>query len=161
MDTVTDVLAFAAEHADYWTEFLSSKADYGDVVSGDELKALEAARLHIEKAIYDLLVECGAKLAVKLSDHGVISKSFRRGAALKHRRVWVPAPNGFGDRMYGFDFAFSESGDSIVLRGSLVVKVRLKDRFAQKLAEKAVSFENDGAYSSCQAYRLKEAPVSP
>jgi hypothetical protein len=91
MDAVTDIFAFAAEHADYWSEFLSG-ADYSAVLSGDEMKALEAARLHVEEGIYDLLLACGAKLETKLATQGVATRSFQKGATVKNRKVRLDPP---------------------------------------------------------------------
>jgi len=52
-----------------------------------------------------------------------------------------------------------ENGDYVVLRGCLVVKVRWLDRFAQKLAEKSVSFENDRAYFFMPGVRLEKGSL--
>ena len=57
------------------------------------------------------------------------------------------------------DLAFLENGDYVVLRGCLVVKVRWLDRFAQKLAEKSVSFENDRAYFFMPGVRLEKGSL--
>jgi hypothetical protein len=145
MDAVTDIFAFAAEHADYWTEFLSG-ADYSAVLSSDEMKALEAARVHVEEGIYYLLLECGVKLAAKLTAQGIVTRSFQRGATAKNRKVRIDPPVAWKDRLYGLEFEFSadDKNERILLYGSLVVKKGSSDKLAAKLAQKAVSFTPDG-----------------
>jgi hypothetical protein len=148
MNAVTDIFAFAAEHADYWSEFLSG-ADYSAVLSVDEMKALEAARLHVEEGIYDLLLECGAKLESKLAAHGVSSRAFQKGATAKNRKVRVDAPGPWKDRLYGLEFEFSPDDDNerILLFGSLVVMKRAMEKSAAAIAAKGgLEFKVDGYY---------------
>jgi hypothetical protein len=137
MDAVTDILAFAANHADYWSEFLSG-ADYSAALSADELKALEAARLHIEEGIYDLLLACGTKLEKRLGVHGVASRNFQKAATLKHRKVRIEPPGSWKDRLYGLEFEFSPDEDNkrILLYGSLVVLKRSQEKIAETIAAK-------------------------
>lgn len=148
MNAVTDIFAFAAEHADYWSEFLSG-ADYSAVLSGDEMKALEAARLHVEEGIYDLLLACGAKLEAKLAAHGVASRSFQKGATVKNRKVRVDPPGPWKDRLYGLEFEFSPDDDNkrILLYASLVVMKRSMEKAAATIAAKGgLEFKVDGYY---------------
>lgn len=148
MDGVTDILAFAAEHADYWTEFLSG-ADYSAVLSGEEMRGLEAARLHVEEGVYDLLLGCGSKLEAKLAANSVASRSFQRGATVKKRKVRVDPPAAWKDWLYGFEFEFSPDDEDkkILLYGSLVVMKRSMDTITAAIAAKGgLTFKVDGYY---------------
>lgn len=155
MDSVTEILEFAAENADYWSEFLSG-ADYSSVLSVDEMKGLEAARLHVEEGIYDLLFAAGAKLESKLKAKGVVSRNFQRGATIKNRKVRIDPPQNFKDRLYGFEFAFlpSEEGRQIQLYGSLVVLKRAKDTFEAAIPKACADLRVEGHYILAPGVRL-------
>lgn len=147
MNVVTDIFAFAAKHADYWTEFLSGE-DYSAVLSSDEMKGLEAARIHVEEGIYDLLLKCGEKLADKLKAQGVATRGFQRGATVKHRKVRLDPPAAWKDRLYGLEFEFSpdDKNESILMYGSLIVKKGSTDKIAANLAKKGTTFKVDGYF---------------
>jgi hypothetical protein len=147
MDAVSDIFAFAARHADYWTEFLSG-GDYSDVLSPEEVRALEAARLHIGDLMYDVLLQCGEKLASRLQAQGVVSKAFQPDATKRNRLVRIAPPKPWTDRLYGFQFGFGpdEKKEAILLYGSLVVKKGAMERLKGNLAKNGVKFEVDDYY---------------
>jgi hypothetical protein len=147
MDAVTDILAFAATHADYWTEFLSGQ-DYSAVLSGDEMKALEAADRHVREGIYDLLLECGKRLEEKLKGDGVVTRNFQRDATARNRVVRIDPPKGFGDRLYGLEFALvpDDKNEKILLYPRLVVKKGSIDKVKSKLASQKTAFQPDDYY---------------
>ncbi len=147
MDAVSDIFAFAAAQADYWYEFLSG-SDYSSILSDDEMKALEAARLHVEEGIYDLLVLSGAKLADKLSKDGVVTRNYQRGATIKWRKIRVDPPAAWKNRLYGFEFEFSpdDKNERVLLYASLVVKIAARDDLAAKLAKQGTAIRVDGYY---------------
>lgn len=162
MDTVTDIFAFAAEHADYWTEFLSG-TDYSEILSPDEIKALEAARLHLEDGIYSVLAACGATLAAKLKAQGFTAPTFYRGPTSRNRKVRVAPPAAWKDLLYRLEFEFSPDDENrhVLLYGSLVVKKRGPvDELAKRLAQKNVAFRVDGYYLYAPGVRIEKTPVT-
>ena len=142
MDTVTDILEFAAQHADYWTEFLSGQ-DYSNELSPEETKALDAAREHIEEAIYDLLQACGDGLAERLEDYGIPRKAFQRGATSTNRYVRTDAPEPLTEQLYGFRFELSpdKRNERILLYGSLIVKKKFLDEILARLTKAKETFD--------------------
>lgn len=147
MDKVSDIFAFATGQADYWTEFLSG-ADYGAILSAEEMKALEAARVHIEDGIYDLLVQCGEKLATRLAAQGMVRRNVQRGATVKNRKIRLDPPKAWRDPLYGLEFQFwaDPDGHGVLLYGSLVAKKEHIDRLARNIASSGVQTFKAGGY---------------
>ena len=142
---VSEVMAFAASNPDYWTEFLGGQ-DYKDVLSQAEMNALEAARLHIEDAIYELLSLCGKVAAERLKDSGIVPKTFQPKATKQNRLVELSPPTGAGDRLYRLTFALTPDDDNEYIRlyVSMVAKKAHVDKLQARMAELGVQATLEG-----------------
>jgi hypothetical protein len=147
MNTASDIFAFATTYADYWTEFLSG-TDYGAILSADEVKALEAARAHIEDSVYELFVQCEEKLATRLAAEGMVRRNVQRGPTIKNRCIRLDPPKAWRGRLYGLEFQFwpDPAGDGVLLFGSLVAKRGHIDNLAQNIASKGTPTFSAGRY---------------
>lgn len=147
MATISDVFAFAAQNADYWTEFLSG-GDYPSELTEDEARGLTAARAHIDALVVELLHETGAQLATKLGEGKLSKPKFKPASTTKNRSVALPAPTSLDGKLYRIEFSLgpNESGKAIELYASLVVKKGALDALRQALGARSVEHSVDGYY---------------
>jgi hypothetical protein len=147
MSTVSDVLAFAVQNADYWTDLLSGE-DYPPELTGAETEALEAARAHIETLTVELLHLAAAKLAEKLGKDAIATPKFKAASTAKNRSIHLPPPSGLDGKLYRIEFALdrSEDGLTIQLYASLVVKKGSLDALRKALTEREIEYEIDDYY---------------
>ncbi|WP_437611913.1 hypothetical protein WMF20_07495 [Sorangium sp. So ce834] len=147
MTVISDVFAFAAQNADYWTEFLSG-GDYPNELTDDEARGLTAARAHIDVLVVELLHETGAQLATKLGEAKLTKPRFKPASTSKNRAVALPAPTGLDGKLYRIEFSLdrSEAGTAVELYASLVVKKGALDALRQSLGERNVEHSVDGYY---------------
>lgn len=139
MTAVSDIFAFVAANPDYWDDFLSgADSNYPDELENAEVRALEAARAHIEPLVVELLTRCGAYL-VKGSDGGVKNIRFKNASTAKNRYVEMPAPKGQQARLYGVRFALeSQDGVKVRLHPSVAVKAGFAKQFLESLGAAAI-----------------------
>jgi hypothetical protein len=143
--TISDVFAFAAQNADYWTEFLSG-GDYPSELTEDEARGLTAARVHIDALVVELLHETGVQLATKLGEGKLSKPRFKPACTIKNRSVTLPAPTGLDRKLYSIVFSLgrNEAGAAIELYASLIVKKGALDTLRQSLDERKVEHSVDG-----------------
>lgn len=136
MDKVSNVAGFAAANADYWSEFLSGE-DYSAVLSTEEIRALEAARVHIEEFVFALLSLCGRLLVEKFKSEGMTSRGFQPGATKRNQLVALGAPPKIAHKFYRLTFSLGpdEANAAVVLYARLVPKKEHLEKIEKKLAE--------------------------
>ena len=147
MATISDVFAFAAQNADYWTEFMSG-GDYPSELTEEEARGLTAARAHIDALVVELLHETGARLATKLGEGKLSKPKFKPASTTKNRSVTLAAPTGLDGKLYRIAFSLgrNKTGTAIELYASLVVKKGVLDTLSQSLGERNVEHRVDGYY---------------
>lgn len=159
-DTVTDILAFAAKHSDYWEEILAGEKDYGNVLSADEVKAFEAARAHISESVYDLLKVCGEELTKRAAADGKTfpMPRFQREKTQQNRRVQVLKQETNPGKLYGAFFSLEGDGQGTVqLYASVSVYKEIIETLKQSLHNAGVKFEEyDGYYLYAPGISLEE-----
>jgi hypothetical protein len=145
MATVSDVFAFAVQNADYWTEFLSG-GDYPNELTEEEIRALSAARQHVDSLVVEILHATGAQFVVELGENRIAKKRFNEKNTAGNRAISLPAPSGLDGKLYGIKFSFgrNDDGAAIELYASLVVKKGSLDALRQALGERQVEHGIDG-----------------
>lgn len=159
-DTVTDVLAFAAKHSDYWEEILAGEQAYDNVLSADELKAFEAARAHIGESVYKLLKLCGEELTKRAAADGknFPMPRFQRDKTQQNRRVQVLKQQTNPGKVYGAFFSLEgDDQGTVQLYASVSVYKEIIESLKQSLHGAGVKFEEyDGYYLYAPGIPLEE-----
>jgi hypothetical protein len=157
MSTITDVFEFAAQNADYWTDLLSS-GDYPSELTGEETRALEAARAHIETLIVELLHAAGMRLAERLGAGQLAKPRFKAASTEKNRSVALPPPTGLENYLYRIEFGLyrGEDGVSIKLYAGLVVKKGALDGLRASLTALNVDHAVDNYYLYSPGIELRK-----
>ncbi len=139
MPVISDVFAFALQNADYWTEFLSG-GDFPAELTDDEMRALAAARAHVEDEVVELLHACGQAVADKLGAAGLARPRPQPAVTARNRRIRLRPPIDLGDKLFGIEFSLDPDADgrTIQLYASLVVKKSALDTLQQSLAAMSV-----------------------
>lgn len=139
MTAVSDVFAFAAEHADYWKDLLSGE-EYPAELTDDERRALDAAGKHVEELVVELLHACGATFAAMIGPPWV-SPNFKRKPTAAKRLVGVHAPASLASRLYWVEFALKPTEDlkRIALWPALVVKKSSQHALVGEMTERGMS----------------------
>jgi hypothetical protein len=142
---ISDVFAFAAQNADYWTEFLSG-GDYPNELTDEEIRALTAAREHVDSLVVEILHATGAKFAAALGEKKITKKRFNGKNTVANRSISVPPPAGREGELYRIQFSLSrnESGASVELYASLVVKKSATDALHRGLGARHVNYSARG-----------------
>ncbi len=122
MTEISDVMEFAVRNPDYWQELFSGDT-LPEELTEEEGAAVQAAVNHIQQLTVELLHASAASFATKV---GIPRKRHWESATLKHRAVWLPAPEAMTDRLYDvwFGLEHNRSAGRIDLYGSLTVKKR-------------------------------------
>ncbi|MFG6468414.1 hypothetical protein [Roseateles sp. BYS87W] len=159
--TVTDVLAFAAKYTDYWDEILDGEPTYDSVLSAEELKAFEAARVHINESVYDLLKLCGDKLTecARLDKQEFPMPRFQRDKTQQKRRVQVLKQATNPGKIYGAFFSLEGNADGVVkLYASVSVYKEIIESVKDSLKTEGVEFgEYDGYCIYSPGIELKQS----
>jgi hypothetical protein len=157
MSIITDVFAFSVQNADYWTDLLSG-GDYPSELTEDEIRALEAARAHIEAIVVELLHTAGVKLSERLGVTRLAKPRFKAAVTARKRLVALAPPTGLTAQMYRIEFGLhqSENGTEIVLYPSLVVKKGALDTLRTSLAALSVEHSVDDYYVYARGIPLPE-----
>ncbi len=139
MTAVSDVFAFAAQHADYWKDLLSGE-DYPAELTDDERRALDAAGKHVEELVVELLHACGATFAATVGPPWG-RPTFKRKPTAANRLVGIHAPASLSSRLYWVEFALKRTEDlkRIALWPALVVKKGSQHALVGKLTERGLS----------------------
>ena len=92
MASISDVFAFAAQNADYWTEFLSG-GDYPNELTEEEIRALTAAREHVDSLAVEILHATGTRFVAELGETRIAKTRFNGKNTAANRSVNLPAPS--------------------------------------------------------------------
>lgn len=144
MTVVSDVLAFAARHPDYWNELLSSGGEYPEELDADEVEALEAATDHIGEQIESIL-HLAAERIVDLyaGPGGLHLPRFRPTVTRRNRKLRLPPPHRLRTVLYGLEVIVEEAWDrkSIEVYAALNAKKGALDGIVARLAARGVEAE--------------------
>ena len=145
MTIISDVFAFAAQNADYWTELLSG-GDYPNELTDEEIRALTAAREHVDSLVVEILHATGAKFATELGENKIAKKRFNGKNTAANRSNSLPAPSGLEGKLYRIEFSLwrNEASTAVELYASLVVKKSALDALHQSLGERNVEHSVNG-----------------
>jgi hypothetical protein len=145
--TISDVFAFAAQNADYWTEFLSG-GDYPNELTEEETRALTAAREHVDSLVVEILHATGAQFVAEFGENRIAKKRFNRKNTAANRSIRLPAPLGMDGKLYEVKFSLdpNDDGAAVELYASLVVKKGSLDALRQALGERQVKHSVDGYF---------------
>jgi len=145
MPTISDVFAFAAANADYWTEFFSGN-NYPEALTDEEVRGLNAARTHIDSLVVELLHSTGNLCAKEISGGAGSTPRFKAASTVKNRWVSLPAPTRLDGKLYRIEFSLAENDATkrIELYASLVVKIRALDNIRASLDKRGLAYAHDG-----------------
>jgi hypothetical protein len=149
MTVISDVFAFAAQNADYWTEFLSG-ADYPEELTEDEIRALTAAREHVDSLVVEILHATGATFAARLGEDKVPKKRFNGKNTTANRSISLPPPLGLDGKLYQVQYSLrpNEAATAVELCASLIVKKSALDALHRSLSERNIEHSVSG-YEVC------------
>jgi hypothetical protein len=141
---ISDIFAFAAQNADYWTEFLSG-GDYPNELTEEETRGLAAAREHVDSLVVEILHATGTTFAAEVGEAKLANKRFNGKNTTANRKVFLPAPVGLEGKLYRIEFSLwrNEVGTAVELYASLVVKKSALDALRQSLGKRNVEHSVD------------------
>lgn len=144
MTAVSDVLAFAAQHPDYWGELLSSGGEYPDELDADEVEALEAATDHIGEQIESILHLAAERIVELYAGPGQLRlPRFKPTATRRNQMLRLPPPKRLQSALYGLEVIVEEAwdGKSIEVFVALNAKKSALDGIVARLASRGFEAE--------------------
>lgn len=135
MERISDVMAFAATHDDYWSELVGTESGYDDdVLAPEDIEALLAARAHVHESILRLLIACRDKFVEQQASRGFTGGKVKRPSTIAKRRLAVRAPSKYAKELYRLELVLRAPGGTreVRLYGQLIVKQEHRDALERR-----------------------------